>query len=171
MWCHSKSNKFHQLLTWQTACWSGWFCQSQNTPELRWVPCPLSAGWCIWAAVSPSWQMMPEGYPGLRDSNGISKLPLIQLILPYIPWLILSFFSTANNADLLCPRLSVDNADYAGCGGEYEATQVRIRIFQSYLFMLNIFSLRIFGWTGHRRRWCINTRRKIGEGWGLSAQG
>ena len=62
-------NKFYQLLTWQTACWSEWFCQSQNTPEQRWVPCPLSAGWCTWAAVSLSWQMMTEGYPGLVSST------------------------------------------------------------------------------------------------------
>ena len=35
-----------------------------------------------------------------------------------------SFFSAVHSAALLCPRLSVDNAEYADCGGEYEATQV-----------------------------------------------
>ena len=36
--------------------------------------------------------------------------------------------------DLLCPQLSVNNAKYAACEGEYEATQVRI--FPSYFFMM-----------------------------------
>ena len=30
---------------------------------------------------------------------------------------------------------------------------------------MNIY-IRIFGWTGRRRGWCTNTRRKIGEGGG-----
>ena len=38
--------------------------------------------------------------------------------------LISSFFSAADCSALLCPRLTVDNADYADCGGEYEASQV-----------------------------------------------
>ena len=73
---------------------------------------------------------------------------------PYIS----PFLSTANCPALLCPRLIVVNAGYAGCNGVYEATQVRI--FPSYFFWWIFFPQTLVA----ERVVYINTEK---DRWGL----